>query len=251
MAMRVCLVTGAGQGIGRAIALGFGAAGYRVVAADLNAKSAAAVAAEIAAAGGQAMAATVDITDARAVRDLVEQAKSRFGGCDILINNARWSGLAPKSVQDITDDEWRRALDVNVTGAFHCIRAVVPVMMASGWGRIVTLSSATTRRPPTRPYAHYITTKAALIGLTRAVAQEVGRHGITVNAILPGTVETGVARPGGIDTAARLERVMNSQAIPRVLAPKDIIGAALFLASDASEFITGQSLAVDGGFSFG
>ena len=251
MSGQVCLVTGAGQGIGQAIAQAFGAAGYWVVVADLNEANAEAVAQAIVSTGGEAMATTFDITDPAAVRRAFEQVTARFNGCDILINNARWSGLAPTAVQDISDDAWRRAMDVNVTGAFHCVRAAVPAMKAAGWGRIINLSSSTARRPPSRPYAHYITTKAALIGLTRALAQELGQHGITVNAILPGTVETGVARPGGIDTVARLERVRASQAIPRVLAPEDIVGAALFLASDAGEFITGQSLAVDGGFSFG
>jgi 3-oxoacyl-[acyl-carrier protein] reductase len=251
MTTRVAIVTGAGQGIGRAIALRFAEAGLRVALADRNVAAAEAVAAEIAAAGGEALAVETELTEAASVDAMAARVVARFGACDILVNNARWSGLAPTPVQDIRDEDWRRALDVNVTGAFHCVRAVVPHMIARRWGRIVNLSSATVRMPPSRPYVHYITTKAALIGLTRALARELGEHGVTVNAILPGSVETGVERPGGLDLADRERRARASQAIPRVMKPEDMAGAALFLVSEDASFITGQSLAVDGGFSFG
>ena len=185
------------------------------------------------------------------VRDLFARVRESYGRLDILINNARWSGLAPARVQDISDADWRRAVDVNVTGAFHCIREAVPMMIAARFGRIVIMSSATVRQPPSRPYVHYITSKAALVGMTRALAKELGEFGITVNAILPGSIETGVARPSPVTSADREQRAKQSQAIPRVLTPNDLAGAALFLASDAAAFITGQSLAVDGGLTFG
>ena len=185
------------------------------------------------------------------MRDLFARVRESYGRVDILINNARWSGLAPARVQDIGDEDWRRAMDVNVTGAFHCIREAVPMMIAARFGRIVIMSSATVRQPPSRPYVHYITSKAALVGMTRALAKELGEFGITVNAILPGSIETGVARPSPVTSADRQQRAKQSQAIPRVLTPNDLAGAALFLASDAAALITGQSLAVDGGLTFG
>jgi 3-oxoacyl-[acyl-carrier protein] reductase len=251
MRERVCIITGAGQGIGRALALHFAERGVRVAIAEQNAAGAAAVAAEISDRGGQAHTITVDVTDPDRVCAMVEETRQHFGRIDILINNARWTGLAPTQVQDLSDADWRRALDVNVTGAFNCVRAVVPVMIAAGWGRIINMSSATVRLPPARPYVHYITSKAALIGMTRALAKELGASGITVNAILPGSIETGVARPNPVTSAERETRAKAAQAIPHVLTSGDLAGAAYFLASDDSAFITGQSIAVDGGLTFG
>lgn len=251
MGKRVCIVTGGGQGIGRALSHHFAENGIRVVVAELDEQNGAAVAAEIAAKGREALAVTTDVASPGSVRDLFARVRESYGRVDILINNARWSGLAPARIQDISDADWRRAMDVNVTGAFHCIREAVPMMIAARFGRIVIMSSATVRQPPSRPYVHYITSKAALVGMTRALAKELGEFGITVNAILPGSIETGVARPSPVTSAGREQRAKQSQAIPRVLTPNDLAGAALFLASDAAAFITGQSLAVDGGMTFG
>ncbi len=248
---RVCIITGAGQGIGRAMALHFAERGARVVVAEQNGVNAAAVAAEIAALGGQARAIAVDVTDPGRVRAMVEETREQFGGIDILINNARWTGLAPTRIQDLSDAEWRHALDVNVTGSFNCVRAIVPLMIGAAWGRIINMSSATVRQPPSRPYVHYITSKAALIGMTRALAKELGAHGITVNALLPGSIETGVSRPSPVTSEERATRVKAAQAIPQVLHSGDLAGAAFFLASDEASFITGQSIAVDGGMTFG
>ena len=251
MSTRICIITGAGQGIGRAMALHFAQRGIRVVIAEQNPANAAAVAAEIAASGGEARAIMVDVTDPDRVRALVEEVRQQFGRIDILINNARWTGLAPTRIQELSDADWRRALDVNVTGAFNCVRAVVPLMIDAGWGRIINMSSATVRQPPSRPYVHYITSKAALIGMTRALAKELGSHGITVNALLPGSIETGIARPNPVTSEERAARVKAAQAIPQVLQSGDLAGAAFFLASDGAALITGQSIAVDGGMTFG
>jgi 3-oxoacyl-[acyl-carrier protein] reductase len=251
MGARVCIITGGGQGIGRALALHFAARGIRVGIAEKNAGNAAEVAKEIAARGGEALAIETDVTDPEAVRAMVARVEQAYGRVDILINNARWTGLAPTRVQDISDEDWRRALDINVTGAFNCVRAVTPLMIAAGWGRIIIMSSATVRAPPARPYVHYITSKAALIGMTRALAKELGASGITVNAILPGSIETGVARPNPVTSTEREARARSSQSIPRVLQSADLAGTAYFLASDESAFITGQSIAVDGGSTFG
>ena len=207
MTTKTCLVTGAGQGIGRAIALHFAARGANVVLAEQKAETGEAVASEIAAAGGSALLVETDVADPQSVRTMITRATAKFGRIDILISNARWSGLASTPVQDITDADWQRAMDVNVTGAFHCVRSVVPGMIEAGWGRIVILSSSTVLSPPARrPYVHYLSTKAALIGMTRALAVELGAHGITVNAILPGSVETGAARPSPVTTEQREQR---------------------------------------------
>ena len=123
------------------------------------------------------------------------QAKERFGRIDVLVNNARWTGLRPTPVAEISDEDWQRTINVNLTGAFNCVRAVVPTMIEQKSGRIIMMSSATVTLPPARPYVHYITTKAALIGMARSLARELGPHYITVNSVLPGSVETGVARP--------------------------------------------------------
>lgn len=249
MAGKVCVITGGGQGIGRALAIHFAERGARVVVAEKNPDSGAAVAAAIEAAGHAAVAIETDVADAQSVAAMAAYVEKTFGPVSILINNARWSGLTPTPVQNISDEDWRRAIDVNVTGAFNCVRALTPAMIASGWGRIINMSSSTIRRPPSQPYAHYITSKAALVGLTRALARELGGYGITVNALLPGSIETGVERH--LSSAEREKRAMASQSIPRVITSGDVAGAAYFLASEESAFISGQCIAVDGGGTFG
>jgi 3-oxoacyl-[acyl-carrier protein] reductase len=247
---RVAIVTGGGQGIGRAFCLGLATRGYRVVIAELDTTSAAAVEAEVGAAGGIGRAMPTDITDPAAVNELAAQTLAAFGRIDILVNNARWSGLAPTPIDEVTDADWAKALQVNVTGAFNCTRAVVPAMKRAKWGRIVNMSSATVLLPPPRPYAHYVTTKAALLGFTRALAVELGSFNITVNAILPASVETGVERPGQPVRVDRDARAIQQQAIKRREVPGDMVGALAFLVSDEAEFITGQGLNVDGGYAF-
>jgi 3-oxoacyl-[acyl-carrier protein] reductase len=247
---KVCIITGAGQGIGRAMAVHFATRGCRVVVAECNAASGLEVAAEISARGGTALAIETDVAKPSSVSDMVMQTQQAYGGVDVLISNARWSSLAPTPVQDITDEDWNKAMAVNVTGAFNCVRAVVPLMIAAGSGRIIIMSSSTVWRPPNRPYVHYISSKAALIGMTRALAVELGPHGITVNAILPGSIETGVARPNPVTSEDRELSARTLQAIPRVLTPNDLVGTAYFLASQESSFITGQSIAVNGGTNF-
>ncbi|MEO3388103.1 SDR family NAD(P)-dependent oxidoreductase [Mesorhizobium sp. CAU 1741] len=248
MNARVSVVTGAGQGIGRAIALRLAQRGDHVAIAELDATAAERVATEIRTAGGSASAHETDVVESASVDAAMNAIATRWGPPLILVNSARWTQLKPTPLREITDADWRKAMDVNVTGAFHCARAASRFMVEAGWGRIVNLSSSTIHRPPGRPYVHYITTKAALVGMTRALARELGVAGITVNVILPGSIETEVTRH--ITTEERERRARATQAIPRVIKTEDVVEAVVFLTGDGSDFITGQSLAVDGGFSF-
>jgi NAD(P)-dependent dehydrogenase (short-subunit alcohol dehydrogenase family) len=242
---RVAIITGAGQGIGRAFAKAFAAEGAVPIIAERNRERGEAVAAEIAAAGGRAHAITTDVADPHSVATMAKTVEAEFGRIDILINNAAiFSTLEMRPFDQIPLEEWEAVLRVNVTGVFLCARAVVGAMRRAGWGRIINMASGavTLGRPN---YLHYITSKAALDGMTRSLARELGPHGITVNAILPGATFTEIERK--TVTPEQKERIIALQCIPRPESPDDLIGTALFLASDAAAFLTGQALTVDGG----
>jgi 3-oxoacyl-[acyl-carrier protein] reductase len=242
------IVTGGGQGLGRAFCLAFAGEGVPVVVADVNEEKAQAVASEITAEGGAALAATVDVSNEASVEGMRDAATSRFGGIGVLVNNAAiFSTIAMGPFSEISLEDWNRVLGVNVTGAFLCCKAVVPVMSEAGHGKIVNLSSATvwTGRPW---YLHYVTSKAAIIGLTRSLASEVGAAGITVNAITPGSTQTEIERKT-ITPEAR-QAMAEATAMRRIQTPGDLTGAVLFLSSSASDFVTGQTINVDGGYAF-
>lgn len=245
VAGRVVLITGGGQGIGREYARQFGAAGAIPVIADVNPESGANVAEEIRSAGGRALAVTTDVSDVDSVNELVRSALAEFGRVDALINNAAiFSSLTMRPFDDIPLDEWRAVLDVNITGTFLCARAVAPVMREAGWGRIINIASGAV--PLGVPqYLHYVASKAAVAGLTNSLARELGPAGITVNAVQPGGTFTEV--PRATVTDAGKARLIANQCIPREEIPADLAGIVLFLVSNASEFITGQTLVVDGG----
>jgi len=242
---RVVVITGGGQGLGRAYARRFAEQGAIAVVADINAGSADRVVAEITEQGGNAMAVAVDVGDEASVHAMVDAVRAEHGRIDVLINNAAvFSTLTMQPFDEIPLSEWEQVMRVNVTGAFLCARAVVPIMRESGWGRIINVSSATVSMG--RPmYLHYVTSKAALIGFTRSLAREVGGDGITVNVVLPGATYSEV--PRATVTEDQKSAIVAMQCIPRPEEPRDLEGAMVFLASEASGFITGQSLTVDGG----
>ena len=248
LAAEPVIVTGAGQGLGRAFAHALAAAGATVVVADVREQSAADVATEIVAAGGRAAAGAVDVTDEAAVARMADEVASKYGPPIGLVNNAAiFSTLAMKPYTEISAKEWRQVIDVNLTGVFLCCRAIVPLMAERGYGKVVNISSATvwTGRGG---YLHYVSSKMALIGLTRALASEVGPDGVRVNAITPGSTETEVER-ATITRSAR-ETMAAQTALRRVQTPQDLVGAVVFLCAPESDFITGQTLNVDGGFAF-
>ncbi len=242
---RVVIVTGAAQGIGREVARHFARAGAVPVVADTQGGKARAVVEEIAAEGHRALAIETDVTSPDAVAALVDGTLAELGRIDVLVNNAGiYTSLGRQPFYEIPVDEWETVMRVNVTGGFLCARAVAGPMRAAGWGRIINVSSSTVPSGAAM-LCHYVTSKAAVIGMTRSMARELGRDGITVNAVLPGLTETEVEN-SAIDEAWRQSRV-DRQSIPRKQVPGDLAGVMLFLASPASGFMTGQSLLVDGG----
>ncbi len=237
---RIIIITGAAQGIGHAIARGFAGQGAQIVIADRQGSEAAA-----AALGG--MGVDTDVADPASVDAMVAAVMARFGRIDGLVNNAGiFTSLLPGPLEEITPEAWRRVMAVNVDGIFHTARAVVPVMKAQGSGAILHIGSATAFKG--NPLMlHYVTSKAAVLGLTRSMARELGPHGIRVNNLAPGyTLSEGMLAN---ETQLKRGRQKNidERAVKRDMMPQDLVGAALFLCSEAAGFVTGQTLVVDGG----
>jgi NAD(P)-dependent dehydrogenase (short-subunit alcohol dehydrogenase family) len=242
---RVVIITGAGQGIGRAFAKSFAMAGARAVIAEINESKAAAVSKEIMEAGGESLAVTTDVSDPVSIDEMIDVVEDEYGRIDVLINNAAiFSTLDMRPFDQIPLEEWEQVLRVNLTGPFLCARAVVPVMRRAKWGRIINVGSGAVRlgRPN---YLHYIASKAALAGMSLSMAREVSADGITVNTILPGATFTEIERK--TVTPEQKERIIAMQCVPCAEKPEDLVGAVLFLASEASSFVTGQSINLDGG----
>ncbi|KQQ85632.1 glucose 1-dehydrogenase [Aureimonas sp. Leaf324] len=245
---RVVLVTGSGQGIGRELARQFAAAGAKLVVADLNLDKAGAVADEIGTAGGEALSLSVDVSSREAVEKMVASTIERYGRIDVLINNASiFSALIKRPFDEIPTEEWQSVMNINVNGVFYCASAVAKPMKERGFGRIINISSASVHRG-TKNYLHYVTSKSALIGMTNSMARELGPHGVTVNCIRPGTVATEVPARVASLTPEVLQRNIDLQCIPRTLVPSDLVGLSMFLSTPASGFITGQTIACDGGY---
>lgn len=244
---RVVIITGAAQGIGRELARQYAAAGALAVVADLDAGKAASVVGEIEEAGGQALAVGVDISDETSVNAMVETVVARWGRIDVLVNNASiFATLSKGPFYEITLAQWEQVIRVNVTGVFLCVRAVAAHMREAGYGRIINVSSDAVTRG-TVNYLHYVTSKSAIIGMTNSLARELGPDGITVNCVRPGSVATEVERTVNPTVEVR-QRAAALQCIPRGMVPTDLVGIMLFLSTAASAFITGQTIACDGGY---
>jgi 3-oxoacyl-[acyl-carrier protein] reductase len=245
--MDTVIVTGAAGGIGQAYAKALAKAGYGVVVADL--KSTDAVVAEIAASGGTAIAVEVDVSDRASTEAMAAQVLDRFGRIDGLVNNAAYyTAIVKKDFTALSDEEWDHCFAVNVRGAWLCARAVVPAMKERRRGKIVNVSSMTV---PTAPpgFAHYIASKAAIIGLTRALARELGEHRICVNTLTPDYIafdrdyDKRQPEMGPTLTAQRCFR--------REEHPDDLLGTLLYLLGPGSDFVTGQEIWINGGRAFG
>lgn len=244
---RVVVITGAGQGIGRELARQFGAAGAIPVVADLLIDNAALVKAEIEARGGRSMAVKVDVADEASVNAMIAAVVAELGRVDVLINNAAiFASLEKRKFEAIPMDEWDRVMRVNINGPLLCARAVAPVMRKAGWGRIINIASDAVPKGVMN-YMHYVTSKSAMIGFTNAMARELGEDGINVNCVRPGAVATEVDR--AVNPTQDLKRTqIAQQCIKRGMEPPDLVGLMVFLSAPASSFITGQTIACDGGY---
>lgn len=242
---RVALVTGASRGIGRACALGLAHAGFDVVVNDIDRQASVleGVRAEIAALGRNAWALIADVSDAAQVRAMVAAAISAAGHIDALVNNA--GILIPNTVEVLQEAQWDAVMDVNAKGTFLVTQALLPHMSARRYGRIVNVASIGGKHGAPAQ-AHYSASKAAVMGFTRVLAQEVGVDGITANCICPGIIVTDMGRTNLDDPATR-EQWIRITALRRLGEPEDVAGPVCFLASDAAAFVTGQSLNVCGG----
>jgi NAD(P)-dependent dehydrogenase (short-subunit alcohol dehydrogenase family) len=239
------LITGAARGLGRAFALAFAAQGDRVAAADLDV-AAATQTAELA--GGGAIGVAMDVADAGSVAGAVDTVVRELGGVDVLINNAGlYAGLKRAPFFELEEDEWDRVMAVNVKGPWLCARACVPVMREAGSGAIVNISSSTAINGSAM-FAHYVSSKGAVIALTRSMAREVGPLGIRVNAIAPGYTLTEASRDmfAGQDVDPETY-ALDRGSLKRPAQPEDVVGAALWLAGQGSGYVTGQTIVVDGG----
>ena len=247
LAGRVALVTGSAHGIGKAYAQRLAREGASLVIADLDGGAASAVAADLAKSGGKAIGIQVDVADPNSTNVMGKLAVDAFGKVDILVNNAAMFSRVPMSrvpFEDLEIGEWDRMMAVNLRGMWLACKAVVPQMRAQKYGKIVNISSSTVwERTPTR--IHYVTSKAGVVGFTRNLAAELGPHNITVNCVAPGSTLS--EEEPSEQTVHFRSLAAKNRAIERLQKPEDLVGAVAFFASPDSDFVTGQTLVVDGG----
>ena len=240
---RVALITGAAQGMGRAVAERMAATGARLVLNDRNPQTLRATANDLEGESAEVEAVSGDVTSSGDVSRMVERALERFGAIHVLVNNA--GVLRPTAVIDIEEDEWDWVVNVNLKGTYLCSRAVLPAMRREGWGRIVNFSSTAGKNVSTLGGAHYTAAKAGVLGFTRHLAKEEARHGITVNAVCPGLIDTEMVR--NTIGAKRRRSYARSFPISRLGKPGEVAELVAFLASDRAAYITGASLDINGG----
>jgi len=240
---RVAIVTGAGQGMGREVAGRLAAAGASVVINDVRPEAVEAVAEELRSGGADSIGVAGDVTAKADVEGVVRAALDRYGCVNVLVNNA--GVLRPTKVIDIPEDEWDWVVAVNLKGTFLCSQAVLPAMREAGWGRIVNFSSTAGKNISTVGGAHYTSAKAGILGFTRHLAKEEAGHGITVNAVCPGLIDTEMVR--NIIDDARARAYTDSFPISRMGQPAEVAELVAFLASDRAAYITGASLDINGG----
>jgi 3-oxoacyl-[acyl-carrier protein] reductase len=240
---RVALVTGGGRGIGKGIAMKLTDSGAAVVIGDVDMVHAEQTAEELGKGFGRAIAVQVDVTQEESIASAVKMVLKEFRKIDILINNA---GIMFRTrILDISLEEWKETMLVNLTGPFLFTQAVIPSMKKNGYGRIVNISSSAGRSVSTLGGAHYTASKAGLLGFTRAVAKEVAASGITVNAVCPGLIDTQMARD--TTTKKELEMFLESFPIKRLGLPEEIGDLVLFMCSEKASYITGASIDINGG----
>jgi 3-oxoacyl-[acyl-carrier protein] reductase len=248
---KVVIVTGGGHGIGKAYCLGFGKAGSRVVVADIDQSAAEKVAAQInRETNSTALGVKVDVSDEKSTKEMAGAVLQRFNRIDVLINNAAVFATIPMNrgrIETIAPEEWDRLMAVNLKGLFFCCRAILPTMRGQKSGKIINIASGTVfNGSPGR--IHYVTSKAGTIGFTRTLAREVGDDNIQVNVLAPGNT---LSEENPTEEMLRFRQSsIGNRSLKRVQVPQDVVGAMLFLASPLSDFMTGQTVNVDGGISF-
>ncbi|WP_435113465.1 SDR family NAD(P)-dependent oxidoreductase, partial [Nocardiopsis synnemataformans] len=239
---RVAVVTGAASGMGLAIARRLAEQGHRVALFDRQGDAVRKAAGEL---GAETLAREVDVTDRDRVDAAVHAVREELGPIQIMVTSAGVEGFMP--VTDITPREWDRVLAVNLTGTFHCVQSVVPDMRAAGWGRIVTISSASAQSgAPNR--AHYAAAKGGVISLTKALAFELGPDGITVNTVPPGIIDTPMARQSEREGSLNVEAAGARMPLRRAGTVEEIAATCAFLCSDGAGYVTGQTIGVNGGY---
>ncbi len=245
---RVIIITGGGQGIGRGYAHHFAAQGAIPIIAELNGENGEAVQREVEATGATALAIQTDVASMESVTAMTDEVLKQFGRIDVLINNAAvFSRITMAPFWELPLNEWQSAMDVNINGSYFCARAVVPAMREAKWGRIVNVTSGTVQLGSAN-YLHYITSKSAMIGMTRSMARELGPDNITVNTFWPGITKTEVDRPSATDEV--FEMFAQRQCLPRMTTIEDLAKPMLFLCSEEAAYMTGQIFEPDGGLSF-
>ena len=239
----MAIVTGGGRGIGRAIAARIAEAGAEVIVADIDSALAKKTAEELREECGESIGIQVDVAQEESIEAMTKTALKEFGRVDILINNA---GIIFRTrFQDISLEEWKSTLQVNLTGPFLCTRALLPIMKKNSYGRVVNISSSAGRSVSTLGGAHYTASKAGLLGFTRAVAKEVASFGITINAVCPGLIDTKMVRD--TTTKEELEAFKNSFPIQRLGLPGEVGDLVVFLCTEKASYITGATVDINGG----